>query len=81
MKLKLKQSALKDYMITQSGYTITKTEFTEVDPEARGVKYLLNRPDIEIENVKEVIIDSSPKETIKETIPKETIKDIISKED
>lgn len=41
LKLKLKQNSVKDFLVTQSGITITKHDFTVVDDENKDISYIL----------------------------------------
>lgn len=87
MKLRIKKDAIRDYMVSQSGYTITKEEYTEVNPDAVGIKYLTKRPDVEViynedEALEKLNVEEQKevkKEVIKDSYSKETIKATIPK--
>lgn len=47
IKLKLKQNSIKDFLVTDSGYTINKHDFTVVDDNDKEISYyIVNRNDL-----------------------------------
>jgi len=53
IQIKLKKTSKRDYLITQSGYTITKTKFIEVDDSDKEIEsIILYRNDIIIKDIK-----------------------------
>lgn len=77
--MKLKEKSVRDFLVTQSGFTITK-EYSEVDDNDKEVQsFIINRNDIFIKNVEEKIIDSGseikkPKEEVFKEVKPETPK-------
>lgn len=66
IKIKLAEKSYKNFLVTQSGYTITK-EFTEVDDKDSDIQYYIAaRNDIIVEDVKKTESKSKKSKDINE---------------
>ena len=92
IKIKLNENSVKDFLTTQSGYTITKEDFCVVDDNDVTIhSYIINRDDLIIEDFKEKkqkkvdkvvkLNEGSVKKTIKDENKEESFKEEIENED
>lgn len=57
--MKLKQTSVRDFLVTQSGYSVLKDEYTLVDDDDKEIQsYIMNRNDILIKNETKTIKDT-----------------------
>jgi len=67
LKLKLKQSSDKEFLVTDSGYSITKYDFTIVDDDDKDISYYLKvRNDLMFSTVNDIELKTTDESNVKD---------------